>query len=134
MSFVNGTSVVECVFCELRNQNDRPIRARTRSFFAVDDKYPVNVGHTLLIPFRHVSRLRDLTVDEFAELKEILEIVQDHLLGGQRAEGFNIGVNEGEVAGQTVSHLHIHVIPRYAGDVEHPRGGIRNLKNALVEY
>ncbi len=127
------STVADCVFCELREKNDRPIVARTRSFFAVNDKYPVNVGHTLIIPFRHVSRLRDLTVAEFAELKEILEAVQDQL-AEQNAEGFNIGVNEGDVAGQTVSHLHVHVIPRYAGDVEHPRGGIRNLKNALVEY
>lgn len=133
MSSVNGNAVVGCVFCELRNRNDRPIRARTKSFFAVDDKYPVNIGHTLLIPFRHTSRLRDLTVEEFVDLKEILEMIQDQLIA-QSAEGFNIGVNEGEVAGQTEPHLHIHVIPRYAGDVENPRGGIRNLKSALVEY
>jgi diadenosine tetraphosphate (Ap4A) HIT family hydrolase len=133
MSSVNKNTVKGCAFCDLSNENDRPTRARTKSFFAVDDKYPVNVGHTLLIPFRHVSRLRDLTVDEFADLKEILEIVQGHL-ANQNAEGFNIGVNEGEVAGQTIPHLHIHVIPRYPGDVEHPRGGIRNLKSALVEY
>ncbi len=86
-----------------------------------------------MIPYRHVSRLRDLTVEEFSEFREILETVQDEL-AAQNAEGFNIGVNEGEVAGQTVSHLHIHVIPRYRGDVESPRGGIRNLKAALVEY
>jgi diadenosine tetraphosphate (Ap4A) HIT family hydrolase len=127
------SAVAECVFCELREKNDRPILARTPSFFAIDDKYPVNVGHTLIIPFRHVRRLRDLTVPEFAELKEILEIVQNRLTD-QNAEGFNIGVNEGDAAGQTVSHLHVHVIPRYAGDVESPRGGIRNLKSALVEY
>lgn len=127
------SAIAECVFCELREKNDRPILTRTPSFFAIDDKYPVNVGHTLIIPFRHVRRLRDLTAQEFAELKEILEIVQNRLTD-QNAEGFNIGVNEGDAAGQTVSHLHVHVIPRYAGDVESPRGGIRNLKTALVEY
>jgi diadenosine tetraphosphate (Ap4A) HIT family hydrolase len=122
-----------CVFCELREKADRPVLARTASFFAVRDKYPVSVGHTLLIPYRHVSRLRDLSTEEFAELKEILQTIQDDLTQ-QHAEGFNIGVNEGEVAGQTVSHLHVHVIPRYPGDVQSPRGGIRNLKSALVEY
>jgi len=131
---MNMSAVAECVFCELQEENDRPILVCTRSFFAVNDKYPVNAGHTLIIPFRHVSRLRDLTVEEFAELRDILETVQDELLAAQNAEGFNIGVNEGEVAGQTVPHLHIHVIPRYRGDVESPRGGIRNLKAALVEY
>ncbi len=81
---MNTSAVAECVFCELREKNDRPIVARSRSFFAVNDKYPVNIGHTLIIPFRHVSRLRDLTVDEFAELKEILELVQDQLTGQLR--------------------------------------------------
>lgn len=133
MPSVNRTSHADCVFCQLRDAADRPILARTHSFFAVRDKYPVNVGHTLLIPFRHISRMRDLTAKEFGDLKQILRIVQDEL-ADQSAEGFNIGVNEGEVAGQTISHLHIHVIPRYPGDVDSPRGGIRNLKTALVEY
>ena len=133
MSPMKMHAVAECVFCGLQQKNDRPILARTRSFFAVKDKYPVNEGHTLVIPYRHVSRLRDLTVEEFCEFRDILQTVQDEL-AAQNAEGFNIGVNEGEVAGQTVPHLHIHVIPRYQGDVESPRGGIRNLKAALVEY
>ena len=124
---------VDCLFCGLREGNGRRITACTPSFFAVEDKYPVNVGHTLVIPVRHVARMRDLTAAEFAELKEVLEIVQDQLTD-QNAEGFNIGVNEGEVAGQTVSHLHIHVIPRYTGDVAQPRGGVRNIKSALVAY
>lgn len=133
MSPISMPAVDECVFCEIQRRDDRPVLARTRSFFAVNDKYPVNIGHTLVIPDRHVSRLRDLTVEEFCELRDILETVQDEL-AAHSAEGFNIGVNEGEVAGQTVPHLHIHVIPRYRGDVESPRGGIRNLKAALVEY
>ena len=133
MPSVSWDPVAGCVFCELRVKGDRPVLARTSSFFAVPDKFPVNSGHTLLIPYRHICRLRDLTSEEFADFKKILEIVQDEL--AQRgAEGFNIGINEGEVAGQTVGHLHIHVIPRYSGDVESPRGGVRNLKPAMVEY
>lgn len=133
MSSINGKPVTGCIFCELQRQSDRPAKAHAASFFAVEDKYPVNIGHTLLIPYRHVSRLRDLTAEEFVDLKQILQIVQEQL-AAENAEGFNIGVNEGEVAGQTIAHLHIHVIPRYAGDVERPRGGIRNLKSALVDY
>src|SRR2546425_9432294 len=95
-------TVAECIFCDVQRKDDRPILARTPSFFAVNDKYPVNVGHTLVIPYRHVSRLRDLTVEEFVELRDILETVQDKL-AAQNAEGFNIGVNEGEVAGPTSS-------------------------------
>ena len=130
---VSWGPVAGCIFCDLSVKSDRPVLARTKSFFAVNDKFPVNAGHTLLIPHRHVCRLRDLTSDEFADFKLILEIVQDELTS-KGAEGFNIGINEGEVAGQTVGHLHIHVIPRYKGDVEFPRGGVRNLKPALVEY
>jgi len=133
MPSLSPIPVPGCVFCDLRVNSDRPVLARTKSFFAVSDRFPVNVGHTLLIPDRHVCRLRDLSGEEFADFKRILEIVQDGLLG-RGAEGFNIGINEGEVAGQTIGHLHIHVIPRYKGDVESPRGGIRNLKPALVEY
>jgi len=133
MPSVSWNPVAGCVFCDLRVKSDRPVLARTNSFFAVHDKFPVNTGHTLLIPYGHVCRLRDLSSDEFADFKKILEIVQDDLTS-KGAEGFNIGINEGEVAGQTVGHLHIHVIPRYKGDVESPRGGVRNLKPALVEY
>lgn len=123
----------DCLFCILQENADRPILAGCGSFFAVEDKYPVSAGHTLLVPVRHVDRLRDLTAEEFLDLRQILGMVQDQLTK-KGAEGFNIGVNEGEVAGQTLVHLHVHVIPRYAGDVETPRGGIRNLKTALVEY
>lgn len=133
MPFVNETKSSACIFCAMADGQDRPIVARTPRFFAVRDKYPVSVGHTLLIPNRHVSRLGDLAIDEFTDLREILRIVQVEL-AAENAEGFNIGVNEGEVAGQTVAHLHVHVIPRYTGDVASPRGGIRNLKAALVEY
>jgi diadenosine tetraphosphate (Ap4A) HIT family hydrolase len=133
MQSMCSNTAAGCIFCDLRGKSDRPVLARTESFFAVNDRYPVNVGHTLLIPDRHVCRLRDLSVEEFADFKRILEVVQDTLMK-QGAEGFNIGINEGEVAGQTVGHLHIHVIPRYRGDVESPRGGVRNLKPALVEY
>lgn len=133
MPSVSWDPVTGCIFCDLRVKGDRPVLARTNSFFAVHDRYPVNNGHTLLIPYRHVCRLRDLSGDEFADFKRILEIVQDELISSG-AEGFNIGINEGEVAGQTIGHLHIHVIPRYKGDVESPRGGVRNVKPALVEY
>jgi len=123
----------ECVFCSLKSDPQRPVMAENDSFFAVRDKFPVNVGHTLLIPTRHVNRLRDLREQELPKLWELLRLVQERL-EVQGAQGFNVGVNEGEVAGQTVPHLHVHVIPRYVGDVEVPRGGIRNLKKALIEY
>jgi diadenosine tetraphosphate (Ap4A) HIT family hydrolase len=69
-----------------------------------------------------------------AALGEILKAVRERLHEELRPDGYNIGVNEGEAAGQTIPHLHIHVIPRFVGDVHKPRGGIRNIKKALIPY
>jgi diadenosine tetraphosphate (Ap4A) HIT family hydrolase len=123
----------DCIFCDLRNDSERPVLASTLNFIAVRDKYPVNTGHTLLIPFRHVTRVGDFTAEEWTELWSLLRKVQE-LLRAEGAQGFNIGINEGEAAGQTIEHFHVHIIPRFVGDVERPRGGIRNLKRAEVEY
>jgi diadenosine tetraphosphate (Ap4A) HIT family hydrolase len=103
-------------------------------FFAVEDQFPVNPGHTLLIPKRHVSRFTDLKDNELLSFAHLLKDVQVVLTAQRPVDGFNIGINEGNAAGQTIEHLHVHLIPRFAGDVESPRGGIRNLKPALVAY
>jgi len=90
--------------------------------YARYDRYPVSPGHLLLIPYRHVADFFD------AELAALLALVREaKILLDERfhPDGYNIGVNVGEAAGQTVMHLHVHVIPRYAGDVADPRGGVR---------
>jgi len=82
-------------------------------------------GHLLLLPYRHVADFFDATDAEQAALLALVREAK-HLLDGRfRPDGYNVGVNVGEAAGQTVMHLHVHVIPRYAGDVEDPRGGVR---------
>ena len=124
----------ECLFCSFQMAGSRSMIATNDLFFAVADHFPVNAGHTLLIPKRHVSKLADLRDDELLSFGHFLKEVQGVLESLHPVDGFNIGVNEGEAAGQTIEHLHIHLIPRFAGDVENPRGGIRNLKPALVEY
>jgi diadenosine tetraphosphate (Ap4A) HIT family hydrolase len=78
--------------------------------------------------------LLDLSEEEMVSLRGILQLVKRELREGYSPDGYNIGINEGEAAGQTIAHLHIHVIPRYVGDVDEPRGGIRNIKKALVPY
>jgi diadenosine tetraphosphate (Ap4A) HIT family hydrolase len=124
----------QCLFCSVVDRHDREIIGENRLLVAVPDHYPVSQGHTLLIPKRHITTLIELTPDEMLALGEILKVVQKRLNNEFTPDGYNIGVNEGEAAGQTIPHLHVHVIPRYAGDVEEPRGGIRNIKKALVSY
>jgi diadenosine tetraphosphate (Ap4A) HIT family hydrolase len=91
------------------------------------DKYPVSAGHLLVIPFRHVSSVFELKEDELAEMLSFIVQVKEYIDNQFHAEGYNIGVNVGEAAGQTVMHVHIHVIPRYLGDMKNPRGGVRGV-------
>jgi len=123
-----------CLFCSIIDRREREVIGENRLFIAVPDHYPVSQGHALLIPKRHIATLAELTPAEMVALGEILRVIQKRLNEEFAPDGYNVGVNEGEAAGQTVPHLHIHVIPRYAGDVEEPRGGIRNIKKALVPY
>lgn len=91
------------------------------------DQYPVSEGHCLIIPKRHVNSIDDLTDVELKDLYTVLHQTKVLLLETYLPDGFNIGINEGEAAGQTVEHLHIHLIPRYEGDVVCPRGGVRGV-------
>lgn len=111
-----------CPFCDLPAGRVLHTSPHAR---ALRDAYPVSEGHTLVIPSRHVASLYDLADEERAGLWMLVDEVRDALAASHGPDGFNIGVNEGEAAGQTVMHAHVHVIPRYAGDVADPRGGIR---------
>lgn len=103
--------------------------------FALWDGYPVSPGHALIIPRRHVSSLFEATPEELANLMEALPIVRAHVLEAHPdIAGFNIGINDGRAAGQTVDHLHIHLIPRYAGDQPDPTGGVRHVIPEKANY
>ncbi len=112
-----------CPFCNL----EREKILESELSFAIYDGFPVNEGHALIIPKRHTAIYFDLTNDEqtdcFKLLNEIKAIVQEKY----NPPGFNVGININEAAGQTVPHVHIHLIPRYHGDVEEPRGGVRGV-------
>lgn len=102
--------------------------------YARYDKYPVNPGHLLLIPFRHIASFFEATQEERLALLSLLDeakVMLDHL---HRPDGYNIGVNVGDCAGQTVGHLHIHFMPRYKGDMPNPRGGVRGVIPAKQSY
>ncbi len=95
--------------------------------FAIYDRYPVNEGHMLIIPRRHVEDYWGSTSDEREALCDLMEECKMHLDKMFKPDGYNIGINCGEAAGQTVKHLHVHLIPRYIGDIENPRGGVRGV-------
>ena len=95
--------------------------------FAVYDKYPVTEGHTLVVPKQEIADLFALSQEEYLACFKLVKQVRKILIDVYQPQGFNIGVNNSPVAGQTIPHAHIHIIPRYEGDVENPRGGIRNI-------
>jgi diadenosine tetraphosphate (Ap4A) HIT family hydrolase len=113
---------VQCPFCALPASRVLHTSPHARAF---RDAYPVSDGHTLVVPKRHIGTIFLLSPEELADLWLLVEEVRNALLLSHDVHGFNIGVNDGEAAGQTVAHAHVHVIPRYAGDVADPRGGIR---------
>lgn len=107
----------------------------SKYFFVVYDDFPLRRGHLLIVSKQHVEELAQLSPVEFSNLSLVLQWGIRHIKTNLRAHGYNLGVNCGEAAGQTLSHLHIHLIPRYAGDVPDPRGGIRHfLPNPLTVY
>lgn len=98
------------------------------------DAFPVSPGHALLVPRRHVRDWWDATRQEQEQLVAALKVARQEILKAYRPDGFNIGWNVGAAAGQTVFHLHLHVIPRYEGDVPDPRGGVRHVIPARANY
>jgi ATP adenylyltransferase len=128
---VRALSPEECPFCP-------PIEAQplleTGLAFAVFDRFPVNPGHLLVIPRRHVADIFELTEDELREVLQLLAQARRRLSADFPAEGFNVGVNVGDTAGQTIAHAHVHLIPRYSGDVEDPTGGVRGVIPGKASY
>ncbi len=125
------TKTGPCPFCH-------PDRSRVfyegKLVIALWDSFPVTDGHVLLIPKRHVSTWFDATPEEQQELVAAVDIAREKIFARFRPDGFNFGINLGEAAGQTIFHLHLHVIPRYRGDVEDPTGGVRNVIPAKGNY
>ena len=121
-----------CVFCdrvvsgELLSENDLAV-----AFF---DAFPVNPGHCLVVPRRHAADFLALTSEEQSAMWALVGSVRARIEADCRPDGYNIGVNVGEAAGQTVAHAHLHVIPRYRGDVGDARGGIRWIIPARAAY
>ena len=121
----------DCIFC----QPGKRKKTNNELAYVVEDKYPVTVGHTLIIPKRHVADYFDLHMSERNAIEELLHEQRILLLKRDKTiTGFNIGINSGESAGQTIFHVHVHLIPRRDKDVSNPRGGIRHIIPGKGDY
>lgn len=113
----------ECIFCKPQ----REVLASNAHAIAVFDTYPVSPGHSLILPRRHVVTVWELSDAEYASCYALVRELKPVLEERFRPDGFNVGVNCGEAAGQSVWHAHIHVIPRFKGDTPSPKGGVRHV-------
>jgi diadenosine tetraphosphate (Ap4A) HIT family hydrolase len=120
-----------CPFCTL--PADRIVASNALAL-VIRDGFPVSPGHTLVIPKRHVGSFFEATAEERDAMLALLDRAQHGICAELAADGFNIGINDGMAAGQTIPHLHIHLIPRFMGDCADPRGGVRWVMPARARY
>lgn len=121
-----------CPFCKVELERD--IIASTSLSIAFFDGFPVSPGHALIIPRRHVASFFDLTKDEQLDMLKLVDTVKSIIDDEYNPDGYNVGVNVGETAGQSIFHVHMHLIPRYKGDVPNPRGGVRGVIPSKQNY
>ena len=119
-----------CPFCQ-----SLEVVAEHNSVFAIKDNYPVTKGHHLIIPFSHTENYFSMTKTERDDAADLIRVLKNKLESSDKSiTGFNIGMNSGESAGQTVMHSHIHLIPRRDGDTKKPRGGVRGVIPNKMSY
>lgn len=129
METVNSTNN-NCPFCN----SDRDILLENESAYAIYDLYPVTEGHSLIIPKIHVDSYFDLSDNYKSMVWNLVDRMKENLSANFNPDGFNIGINIGTVSGQTVPHVHIHLIPRYTGDTKNPTGGVRGVIPDKMQY
>jgi len=128
---MHSESIMACPFCTL--PADR-IVASNELAVAIRDGFPISPGHTLIIPKRHHGSFFEATADERNSMLTLLDQARREIAIELSPDGFNIGINDGAAAGQTVPHLHIHLIPRFTDDCEDPRGGVRWIMPERARY
>ena len=121
-----------CVFCEKVNNNDVLYQNELAACFR--DGFPISNGHTLIIPKDHIQDYFELNKETKEAMNELVEFARKNLIEELNPDAFNFGLNSGPAAGQTVSHAHLHLIPRFEGDVVDPRGGIRWIISDKAKY
>lgn len=128
---MTATANSTCPFCTL--PPDRIIRENQYAVW-IYDGFPISVGHSLIIPKRHVGSFFEISLEERDAIFNLLGQAKSAVTETHRPDSFNIGINDGTAAGQTVPHLHIHLIPRFNGDVSDPRGGVRWIIPEKADY
>ena len=114
-----------CLFC---NPKVSGVAHENNLAYASYDSYPVSEFHCLIIPKRHIKDYFDMTNDELIACNDLIQIVKNEILSKDiNVKGFNVGTNAGKIAGQSIMHCHIHLIPRREGDVDNPQGGVRSV-------
>ena len=122
----------DCLFCNIPQER---IVLENDLAYAVRDGYPVTKMHSMIIPKRHIQDYFDLTTDELLACDQLIRSLKEEISNSDSSvNGFNIGINTGESAGQTIFHCHIHLIPRRTGDVDNPRGGVRHIIPGKGDY
>ncbi len=121
-----------CVFCNIPDVQE--CLCENECCRAIFDNYPVSPGHVLIIPKRHVANYFDLAEEEQLELWRMVNQCKTLLDARFHPDGYNVGVNVNSAAGQSIPHVHIHLIPRYTGDVANPRGGVRGVIPSKQNY
>lgn len=119
---------------DFRSIEQNRILYKNEFFFIIKDGFPVTPGHLLIISNEVRKDYFELTKEECESLSEVIEVAKDLIETDFKPDGYNIGMNCGETAGQTVFHFHCHLIPRYKGDMENPRGGVRHCVNGKGYY
>lgn len=124
-----------CIFCDDKGINLRDYEIpNLKNWHLKWDEYPVNPGHILIIPKRHFQSIFEINLIEFLELWKAVFYAKRLINNIHKPDGYNLGINDGEVAGQSIMHFHIHLIPRYKNDVEEPRGGVRGVIPSKQNY
>ncbi|SMM99123.1 HIT family hydrolase [uncultured Candidatus Thioglobus sp.] len=122
----------DCIFCKLRN--DERIIGECAHTITFIDNYPASPGHTLVVPKRHFATYFEATEAELLAIGKAVQLAKKTLDDEFSPDAYNIGINNGLAAGQSVMHLHVHIIPRYQGDVEDPKGGVRWILKEKANY
>lgn len=124
-----------CFFCRIQKVEDgHKIVARFKHCYARRDDFPVSQGHTLIIPYVHTENWFTASEEVRIDLLKAVHLIKENIDEEYHPDGYNLGMNCGEAAGQTVHHLHVHLIPRYKGDMEDPRGGVRGVIPEKQKY
>jgi diadenosine tetraphosphate (Ap4A) HIT family hydrolase len=122
-----------CLFCDIKDDQAIHI-ASSQNFVSIYDENPVTEGHALIFPKKHIESFFDLNKEEVIEFYDLIREVKKLIDKVYKPDAYNIGINNGQAAGRTIHHLHLHLIPRYEGDVANPRGGVRHIIPGKGDY